>query len=112
MEKIDKLITSVQELLERMKTRTRESDKIEFRNSLNISGGIKCSSATKKDYWVTHELNISLTSRWDDDEPNKEQEIEELKGIVAQHCQTHEDWYNKRYNCGSTPVKRDKSTRF
>jgi hypothetical protein len=105
-------LAKADEVLDRLNKTSRDVTKNDYRNNINVGRSCKLNSQSKKDFWVSHEYSINVTTRYDDDEPNKEQTIPELKGYLDEEIETFEQWYCKRYESGKVPVKRSKSTRF
>lgn len=50
---------------------SRDAEKKEFRMSLSVSGGGSWSCEAQKGYWVKKETTLSITRRFDDDEPDQ-----------------------------------------
>ena len=105
-QKMDNVLATIQEFLERMKTKSRDSDKQDFRNSVNVQRSTKVSAETKKGYWITQEMAVSIKTAYDDDESNNMVSIEELEAMANEPMERFERHTNAKYGLGHTPVKK------
>ena len=100
------------EVLNRLDKKSRDAVKSDYRNNVNVGRSCKINTESKKNFWVSHEFSVNVTTRYDDDEPNKEQSVPEIKEYLDTEIEGFEQWFCKRYDSGPVPVKRSKATRF
>lgn len=105
MTKVDELIDKVQELLERLKTKSRDSDKHEYRNSMTVSGSRSLKYEVKKNIWIGDERSIHYTERWDDDE-GRSMDYEAVQKNIDKELNDFEKHFNKRYGYGASNLHR------
>lgn len=94
---MEKVIGYLENILERLKSRTRDADKQEFRNSIHASAERSASAESNKNYWIKKGWTVNITSRFDDDEPNKEAKFAKMLDAIEEVLDQRELQFNQKY---------------